>query len=494
MQLQIDDRVGSIEVGKDGDLAIFNGHPLNTFSKCVMTLIEGEVYFEDARPEPTVAADTLKLGGEIDRTIPPTPHRAYAITNATVHTISGPVLANATVVIVEDKIAGVGIDLAVPPGAGVIDGTGLQVYPGLIDAGGSLGIEEIGSLRATRDVADLGTFNPHLRTASAIHAHSAHIRIARAAGITTALTRPTGGSISGQSAIIHLDGWTAPEMMIVDAYGLHMTVPSLPVHMAKDKDKRKERTKKHKNALRRLEEFVTKATHYADVKRLAAADSQIEFEIDLALDAMIPYVRGEKPVLFTANTYKEIVDAITFSTKHGLRCTLSGAKEAWKLADIIAKNDIPVILSTPLSYPSSEFEPWDSVYRCAGVLDRAGVRFCFATGRAATAYDLGVQAGMAVAHGLSPERGEYALTLGAADILGIADRVGSIEIGKQADLIVITDTPLQTVSQVTHMFIDGKPIELTSMHTELYDKFRNRPSPDQEPVPELIGPPDLTRR
>ncbi len=489
-QLQIEDRVGSIEAGKDGDLAIFNGHPLNTFSKCVMTLIEGEVYFQDAQPEPAAEADTMTLAGEVDRTIPQTPHRAYAITNATVHTISGPVMENAAVVIVEDRIAAVGVGVAVPPGAGVIDGTGLHVYPGLIDGGGALGVVEIGSLRATRDGSDIGALNPHLRVASAVHPHSAHIRIARTAGITTALTRPTGGSISGQSTIIHLDGWTAPEMLVVKTYGLHVSVPSMPLHVPKEK--KKKRRQEHEKKLQQLEDFFAKAEHYANVKRLNVADGEVAFETDLTLEAMIPYVRGRNPVVFAANTYKEILDTIAFAGKHKLRCVLMGAKEAWKLADTLAKKEISVILGSPLDSPSGDFEPWDSVYRCAGVLDRGGVRFCFASERAATAYDLGTRAGMAVAHGLPRERAEFALTLGAAEILGIADRVGSIEVGKQADLIVTTDTPLQTVCQVTHMFIDGRPIELTSMHTELYGKFSNRPVPELEPAVELIGPPNLT--
>ena len=507
MQLQIADRVGSLEVGKDGDLAIFNGHPLNTFAKCIMTIIEGEVYFEDDRPDPVEPADAvtgkaslLVLPGAVDRTIPETPHRVYAIVDATIHPISGPVIDKGTVVIVEDRIYEVGTDVTVPAGAGVINGQGLHVYPGLIDAGGNLGTTEIRSLRATRDSADIATFAPHLRARSAVHPHSVHIRIARTAGITTALTKPAGGRISGQSAIIHLDGWTADEMIIVDEYALHMTVPSLPDRPRRFRGrtpdpKREEKAKKeHKKAVKKLDEFMAKAKHYAKVKELAADDPEIEVEVDLVLEAMIPYVLGKKPVVFSANGYKHMLETIEFIEKHKLDGILDGATQAWKLADVLAEKNIPVIFSSPLSYPRGEFEPWDSIYRCAGDLQRAGVKFCFASGSASGAYNLGMQAGMAVAHGLSQKDAEYALTLGAAEILGIADRVGSIEPGKLADLIVTTDTPLQAASQVTHMFIAGKPIELTSLHTESYEKFKNRPAPDLPPPPELVGPPDLTTR
>jgi len=494
-QLQIDDRIGSIEVGKDGDLAIFNGHPLNTFSKCVMTLIDGEVYFEDARPDPVEPLTDWKVGPpSVDRTIPQTPHRAYAIVGATIHPISGPVIEKGTVVILEDKILTVGPDATVPPGAGVIDGSGLHVYPGLIDASSILGLNEIDSLRSTRDFSEIGTFNPQLKAAGAVHSHSAHIRIARTVGITTALARPSGGRISGQSAVIHLDGWTAPEMLVVDAYGLHMSVPSLPVHLPEDKEAKKKQTDEHKKALKQLEDYIAKAKHYAEVKQLAATDPKIRYDVDLALEAMIPYVRGERPVVFGAASYKHILDTLEFAEKHKLKCVLSGGDEAWKLADVLKQKDIPVILGTVLSYPRGESETWDSVYRCASELDRAGVRFCFGSESASSAFDLGTIVGMAVAHGLPRERGEYALTLGAADILGIADRVGSIEPGKRADLIVTTDTPIQTVAQVTHMFIDGRPIELTSMQTESYEKFKNRPMPKLPPLPELRGPKSLTAR
>jgi imidazolonepropionase-like amidohydrolase len=200
-------------------------------------------------------------------------------------------------------------------------------------------------------------------------------------------------------------------------------------------------------------------------------------------------------VVFTARSYRQIVDALEFADKHQLKPVLFGAQEAWKLADKLKEKDIPVVLAGPLSLPLDEFEPWDSVYRCAGVLDKAGVRFCFASEDAPGAYDLPVQVGMAVAHGLPLEKAEHALTLGAASILGISEQVGSIEVGKRADLMVTTATPLQTVSQVTHVFIDGRPIELTSIHTENYERFKNRPAPKLPAErTDLKGPKSLTRR
>lgn len=533
-QLQIDHRIGSLEVGKDGDVALFNGHPLDTFSKCVMTIIDGEVFFEDARPERTdksAWSPGPAVGVKVVRTIPTTPHRLYAITNATIHPISGPVIERGTVVILEDKIHEVGANVTLPPGAGVIDGASLHVYPGLIDAGSILGLSEIDSLRATRDFREIGTYNPHLIAANAVHPHSELIPIARTAGITTTLAKPSGARVSGQSSVIHLDGWTAPEMIVVGAFGLHLGVPSLPIDLlearrrgpgeeddhlceslsmglasaeglefgtapADDPDEQKRKRKEeHNKAMRDLEEYFARAKHYSDIKLLGEKTPDLLFETDLTLEAMIPYVRGEKPVILEAATYKEILDALEFAQKHKLRPVLYGAQESWKLADRLAKENVPVILATTLSYPRGEYEPWDSVYRCAGDLDRAGVRIAFASDSASAAFDLPSMAGMAVAHGLPREKAERALTLGAAEILGIADGVGSLEPGKQADVIVTTGSPAQTVSVVTHMFINGRPIPLTSMHTDNYEKFKNRPAPKLPPPrTDLKGPKALSAK
>ncbi len=507
-QLQIADRVGSLEVGKDGDVAIFDGHPLNTFSKCVATIIDGEVVFEDGRASPNKLARSVTPPAPSTPITPRSDYDVYAIVGGTIHTISGPIIENGTVVILNDKIHAVGKEIAVPPGAGIVDATGLHVYPGLIDAGSRIGLMEISSLRSTRDFSEIGAFNPHLHASSAFHPHSAHIRIARTVGITTALATPTGqlpsgytprsptlagGRIYGQSAVVHLEGWTTPEMLVKNNFGLHMAVPSLPVQLPEKPEARKKLIESHKKAAKRLAGFMEQAKHFSKVAVLTDPRPRPFFEVDLSLKAMIPYIQGKKPVVFRANTYKQIVDTLRFAEKHALKCIISGGKEAWKLADYLAKRNIPVILGTPLSYPSSEFEPWDSVYRTASILNQAGVKFCFASESAAEAYNLGTQAGMSVAHGLPKERAEYALTLGAAEILGIDHRVGSIEAGKQADILVSNDSPLQTASVVTHLFINGKPIELTSLHTEQYTKFKSRPAPPLPPAPKLLGAPNLTR-
>jgi imidazolonepropionase-like amidohydrolase len=491
IQLGIDHRVGSIELGKDADLAIFNGHPLNAYARNVFTLIEGEVYFEDSERAPIVPAPALDWVTPADLTIPQSPHRLFAITGGTVHTISGGVIENGVVIIRNELIDAVGEDIPIPPGAGVIDATGRHVYPGMIDAGGNLGLTEIGSLRATQDDFDIATFGSELKAASAIHPHSAHIRIARSAGTTTQLATPGRGRVSGQSALIHLDGWTADEMLVDNAVALHMSIPSLPARLTgDDKEKRKER---HDKEIREIEDFLAKARIYAKARHAGETDPDLAPPFDARLEAMISYLSGDKPIIVSAHGYKHMLDVIEFAEKHDLKLILSGATQSWKIADLLAEKNIPVILSKVLSYPSGRFEAWDSIYRCASELDRAGVRWCFASDSASNAYDLSLNAGFAVAHGLRPDRAAYALTLGAADILGVGDSLGSLEVGKLADVIVTTHDITQTVANVTHMFISGNPVELSSLHTESYEKFRSRPKPALPQQKELIGPPSFTR-
>ncbi|MCG3129435.1 MAG: Adenine deaminase [Phycisphaerae bacterium] len=488
-QLHVDHRLGSLEVGKDADLAIFNGHPLNAFSKCVMTLIEGEVYFEDDRPEASPGAAEAPAVRDVQRAISPAEHRAYAILNATVHPISGPPIERANVILLDDRIHAVGPGVEAPPGAGVLDAEGLHVYPGLIDAGTTVTLDEVESLRATNMSGEIGTFQPDVRAASAAYPFNVHVFTTRASGFTTVLAVPRGPQIAGQSAIAQLDGWTAKEMLLSESFGLHVTLPTLPLHLPQeDRSKREE---EHKKQIKALEDFLARAKHYAAVKDAGAGDGQ-KRAYDPRLEAMRPFVRGERPVVFHANAHPHIVESVEFARKHGLKCVVFGGQEAWKSAAELAKNGVAVIHSGPTGMPG-EFEPWDSVYRCAGELDRAGVTVAFGSGAGDVAFTMPMDVALSVAHGWTAERAERALTLGAAEILGIADRLGSIEPGKQADLIVTTGSPIQAATRVTHVFIRGAPVDLTNMHSENVDRFSRRPAPSLPPAPTLRGPKNLTR-
>ncbi len=498
IQLGVDKLVGSLQPGKLGDIAIFNGHPLDTSSKCVMTLIDGEVYFQDASLNPS-SPPTPRPIREFRATRPQLPIRrsttnTYRITDATIHPVGIASVFPAELLIQDGRVQYIG-----PPGkAGdapdvvPVDARGLHVYPGLINAAATLGLTEIDSVAGTVDVADIGRFQPDIRAESAYDPFVPAIEVTRAEGVLNALIVPGGGMIPGQAALMQLDGWTMPEALVRSNVGLMINVPSLPPDLTAIPERRRKEVKEnYAKQLGELDTFMKLALLYSQVAAAAKQQPALSPEFDRQLDAMIPYVRGERPVLLNANSYKEIRESLRFAEQFSLKPIIVGGRDAWKLADDLAKNKVDVILGRVQSYPAGDFEPWDGIYRNAGVLAQAGVRFCFSTGNSDLAKLLGVEAGMAVAHGLEEDRALRALTIDAAKILGVGDSLGSLEPGKSANLIICTDTPLQASNTVVAAFIAGKPVDLTSKHTRLDEKFRQRPGPTLSPAPALKGPPAI---
>lgn len=516
ISLGVDKHVGSIEIGKLADLAIFDGHPLDTFARCVMTLVGGEVYFQhrDLREAtapssatasaPTTASQPVIVAPAATRAlasispprgileIPQSPSGRYALSGATVHTISGMPIFDGVVVFSPAGIEAVGARANTPTvaDATVIDATGLHVYPGLINAWSTLGLYEIGSVAGSVDTFELGAFQPDVWAASGVHPHAEAIPVTRADGFTSALVVPSGGTIAGRAALMNLNGWTMPEMLIDGVAPLILNLPSLPIQMPDEG--RERRVKEHREEWRKIEEFFRRAKLYADVTQPGQSPPEWFKETDDRFEAMRPYVTGAAPIVVPAHGVKPIQEALRFAERYGLKLIISGGREAWKIADTLAEKSVPVIVNGPMSMPGGEFEPWDSVYRNAGVLDRAGVRIGFGGGDATLAKNVATDAGMAVAHGLDADRAVHALTLGAAEILGVSDRLGSIERGKTADLIVTTGHPCQAAQRTLAVFIDGRPMEMENKHTRLDAKFRHRPAPALPPArTDLKGPPPL---
>lgn len=506
-QLGIDDYVGSIEPGKLADLAVFDGHPLDTFSRCVLTLIEGEVYFQHPdfevdEPKTPLAVRTFPAPrGPLD--IAPSPGGAYWITGATIHPVDGPDVADSALEIRDGRIARIepAAGARAPADAAVIDASGLHVYPGLINAYTTIGLSEIGSVAGTIDVRDIGQFQSDLDALSAYNPFASAVAVSRCEGITTALLGPfaggrrfrtSSGPIAGQAGLVHLSGWSMPEARIASAVGLVVELPSLPVEFPEwiTEERKRERIEEHQKSLAALEEFFRHAAQYARTIGSDVRPRRFD-EYDRKLRAMVPCLRREKPVFFLADSYKEILEALAFAEKYRLRPVIVGGREAWKLTDRLSEDSIDVIITGTTVYPGGEYEPFDSVYRNADRLSRAGVRFCFALPDATLAKLLGTDAGYAVAYGLPQQRALRAITLSPAEILGIEDRFGSLTGGKAADVIICTDSPLQAANRVVGLFINGEPVELTSRHTELDGLFRRRPAPALPPMPvELRGPPN----
>jgi imidazolonepropionase-like amidohydrolase len=471
-ELGLEDRIGSIEVGKQADLAIFNGHPLDTFTRCELTLIAGEPYFIREQQPTAMSAEAvarsakpaeLKLPKPEDR-LPlvdwsPVNGSRYALVGATLHPVASPVIERGTVTVENGRIVSVAPGESVPDGWPVVRLDGLHVYPGLIDAGTTVGLTEIGKVVETHDFAETGGFQPDLRAGVAINPDSELIPVARAGGITAALIRPTGGVITGQASVMQLGGWTAPEMVLVDAAGLVINWPG-----AHDR----------KESFEQLREWFRSARVY-DAARTAAADAGgLDRLVDPRYEALRPYLNRQKRVLIEAHSRQHIAEALKFAELEKLDITITGGTDAWKLAKELKAADVPVIVGPVMRDPLDEFDPFDAPYANPGRLHEAGVRFCIRSDNAANSRNAPFEAGMAVAYGLPEEVGLRSVTLSAAEILGIADQTGSLKDGLRADLVILDGSPLQVTSQVKGVVIAGKPYRPTSRQTEFYDKYRRR--------------------
>jgi imidazolonepropionase-like amidohydrolase len=410
------------------------------------------------------------------------PRGTYAIRNARIVTLAGPEIENGTVVIRDGKIDAVGVDVAVPAGAQTIDAHGLTVYPGMMDAGTALGLVEVGQgANGTVDTSETGELNPNSKAIIAVNIHSAHIAVTRVDGVTHAVTLPLGGLISGQAAIINLVGTTPMEMAVVPYAALVINYPRLGGRRGEfgpgpDAPDITAATTAAERQLDQVRKLLRDAESYGRAQDAYAKDSSLPRpDHNVVLEALVLYVRGERPVIIRADREGELRGAIKFADEMKLKPILLGGDDAWKIAAMLKEKNIPVILTGVLSLPIREDDAYDTLYANASRLQAAGVRFCISTGSdSAEVRNLPFHAGMAAAYGLPRDEALKAVTLYPAQIMNVADRLGSIEKGKVANLVVTDGDLLEVRTHVRYLFIDGRRVPLTSRHTELNDAFKDR--------------------
>ncbi len=406
----------------------------------------------------------------------------FAIRNAKIVTVSGATIERGTVLIKDGKIAAVGANVSIPGNAKVIDAQGLSVYPGLIDSNTTLGLVEVGRVNATVDTTELGDFKANMKALTAVNPHSELIPVARMNGVTAAITCPQGGIIAGQCALISLDGWTPQEMKLLAPSAMQMIYPVLAAGGRRGgfgrgqgqsgEQQRQQRERQIESMRKKLEE----AQAYAKAREAVVADKNIPAHpIDLGLEALIPVIKGNVPVLIDANGEREIMGAIDLADKYKLKLIIGGGGEsAVKVAKLLKEKNIPVVLGPVLDLPNAEDDPYDSVYARAAELQKAGVKFAFSTGTASDVRLLPYHAGTAAAFGLPKEEALKGITLYPAQIFGADKLVGSIETGKIANLVVTDGDILEFRTKVKHMFINGHPVDLSNKHTRLNEKFKDR--------------------
>ncbi|CAM2069789.1 Amidohydrolase family protein [Sulfidibacter corallicola] len=405
----------------------------------------------------------------------PAQTRPIALRGATIHTMAGAPIENGTIVFDAGKIVALGADVQIPSGTQLIEATGKHIYPGLIASNTRLGLVETNAVKATVDFQEHGDHNPNVRAERAINPDSEQIPVTRTNGVALAMARPFG-LLAGQGAVIRLDGWTYEEMTLQPRAAMFMDWPrsdfwSPPWLPPKRKEEFK---KKRAKRLKELDAFVEKAKAYHQAKKAAEAGGKSP-EFDPRLEAMGALLRGEQPIWITANRADQIHEALDFTARHGLKMVLVGGDQAMTAVEILEARDIPVVLQRINALPVRRDDTYDEAFTLPNRLREAGIRFCIAvTSRMGNTRNLAYEAAAAVPFGLPEDEALKAVTLYPAQIMGIADRVGSLEKGKDATLIVADGNILEIPTQVEHMFIEGRAIDLDNRHRQLYRKYKTK--------------------
>src|SRR5216684_7874933 len=403
-----------------------------------------------------------------------------AIRNATIVPVTSAAIPNGAIVFDNGLITALGANIAIPANATVIDGTGLFVYPGLIDSGSHVGLEEISAVPGTVDTAELGDITPNARAEIAVNPHSNVIPVTRVNGITTVVTEPEGGIISGSSAMIQLAGWTPQEMTLKAPLSMHIHFPRLRTNafdeVPQDEEAAKEAAKNYTKQIDKLRDVFKDAQAYAKASAARTNHPDIKRnDRDLILEALVPVVEGREPVVMHANLERDIRAALKFADEFKLKVILADAEDVARVIPELKSRNIPVILGPILSLPPREDDPYDLVFTNAKTLDDNGIRFAIQSSDSHNARNLPYHAAMCAAFGLPKDVALKSITIFPAEIFGVADRIGSLEVGKIANVIVTNGDPLEIVTQVKKVFIGGEDIPMDTYQTLLYQKFLQRP-------------------
>ena len=361
----------------------------------------------------------------------------------------------------------------------VINSLGRHIYPGMIASNTVLGLTEIRAVRATRDMIESGDINPNVRAEVTVNPDSELLPVTRSNGVLHVLSVPqSNGLIAGQSALMKLDGWTWEEMTVKSSVGMHMRWPNVPdpgrALNAKQKKSLKEASDKTKLQLNKLEESFNRARAYLKAKNVGGSLQKT----DLRWEAMEGVLAGTVPIYVHVNRLFEIQEAVKFSVEQKVKIVIVGGSDAWRAIPLLKKHNVPVIISPVNSLPGRRWEDYDTPMVNPVKLQRAGVRFCIA-GRGGSMdapheRNLPYQAARAAAFGLPREEALKSVTLYPAQILGVDDRLGSLEEGKDATFIITSGDPLEVTTKILNAYIGGRPIDISNKQTRLYEKYKKK--------------------
>ncbi|MDA0987004.1 MAG: amidohydrolase family protein [Bacteroidetes bacterium] len=393
--------------------------------------------------------------------------KPIALINGSIHTVTNGTLNKGTILFENGKITAIGESVVIPSNAEVIDISGKHVYPSLISITSQIGLVEIEAARPTRDNIETGKFNPNVRAEITVNPDGELIPTTRTNGILLTHTMPEGGIVSGKSAVLKMDGWTQEDMVLDAPTGLvvnwpNMTPSQSPFLRATEEEQKKERDKDISD----LKNLFENGKAYQLLKKNG------NYKTDLKLESLEPFINGNKPLYVSANSQLQIESAVQFAKELNLKIVIVGGGEAIRVSDLLKKENVPVILTDIYQLPSKNWHDPDYNWELPKKMYEAGLQFAVGMrGENSQERNIPFHTGFAVAHGLPYDEALKSITINAAKILGIENKVGSLEVGKDATLFISNGDPLEITSNVERAFIDGRIVDLTSHHTELRDKY-----------------------
>lgn len=587
IMLGVEDKVGSLQVGKHGDVVLLTGDPFDSFSRVEKTFIEGVLYFDSEDEETTrgepfhrlpttpatrFVADATRVGGApglggstpgaqvapADLPVLNTRAEAVALVGGTIHPVTAAPIENGVLLLEGGRIQAMGPrgSVEIPAGVRQVDVSGRHLYPGMIDPVTHLGIFEFGQVPQATDRSEVGRFNPHIRSLGAYQPHGRAPFVARARGITSALVAQSGGVIEGMGSVVNLEGDTFERAGIrgEGALMVNLPVPTNPpggtstwdvfsdlhghardivwageallggghahvggelawdhydgaawasdmaggprglsfVDLTAQQFRGRgaggqaaggsREPSLETGQLQELVDYMRRAQQFLDGGATVAQRPDAPFEANVwggdrvALEAMAPVLRGEIPVFFRADSDWQIRHVFLLAEAFpAIRPVIVGGVQAFRVADELAERGIPVILTRTRSPTPDRNDSYAASFRNAAILHQAGVRFAFGTDESADVRNLPEHVAVAISHGLPAEVGYEAVTIRAAEILGLGDLMGSLEAGKRADILVTDGHPLQALTRIETMFIGGIQVDpRDNDHDRAFERFRDR--------------------
>ena len=405
--------------------------------------------------------------------------RPIILKGGILHTVSTDIFEGYDILFSKGKIVRIEKNIMASPETDVYDVFGKHIIPGYIAPITRIGLVEIGLVKQTRDFAERGSFNPNVKANVSYNPDSDLIPITRSNGVLVVNSVPAGGRISGQSSVMMLDGWTWEQATLKHPSGLHINWPSMRINYgANVKKSEKQQKEEIQKSIRDLDHMVRDVRAYFQRIKQRSRIAGERQKSDLRLESMIPFVVEKKKIFIHADEARQIKSAVEWAKKNDLKIIIVGGSDSWRLTDLLVKNNIPVVIDQVEKIPTRRFEPIHLPYKLPFLLKQAGVQFCLNTiigyPNDGNIRNLPNEAMRAAAYGLNKSEALRSITLSTAEILGVDDMIGSLDIGKDATFFVSETPPMEMNPKILMAFIQGKEVDLNNHQKMLYKKYQEK--------------------